>query len=58
MITTVDKALTALVMGALALANIFFGFQFTGLTEEQITGIIAAITPILVYLVPNRQKQP
>jgi hypothetical protein len=55
MFTSVDKALTAVVMAALFLLNEFAGID-TGLGEETIAAIIAAVTPILVYLVPNKRQ--
>lgn len=54
MFTTIDKALIALVMGLLYAANYFFGLDF-GVSEAQVAAIISVLTPILVYLVPNKQ---
>ena len=53
MFTSIDKALVALIMGLIYIANTFFGFNF-GLTEDAVTAIVAALTPILVWLVPNK----
>lgn len=53
MFTSVDKAVTAVVMGALSLANLFFGFNL-GFDPEMLSGLIAAATPFLVWLVPNK----
>jgi hypothetical protein len=53
MFTSIDKALTAIVMAALYLINVFGGIEL-GLAEETVAAIIAALTPILVWLVPNR----
>ena len=53
MFTSIDKALTAGVMAALYLVNAFGGIDL-GLREETVAGIIAAITPLIVWLVPNR----
>ena len=53
MFTTFDKALVALVMAFLSILNIKFGFNL-GLSEATVTGIIAALTPFLVYIWPNR----
>jgi len=53
MFTSIDKALVA-AFGAVAyLANTLFGIDF-GVSPEMLSGIIAAVTPILVYLVPNK----
>jgi hypothetical protein len=53
MITSIDKALIALVMGVLYLLNTFAGINI-GLSEETIATLIAALTPVLVWLVPNK----
>lgn len=53
MFTSLDKALVALVMGVLYLLNQFAGIDL-GVSEGTITAIIAGLTPILVYLVPNK----
>jgi hypothetical protein len=47
------KAWVALVMAGLGLLTVHFGWNF-GLTEEVVVAIIAALTPIFVWLVPNR----
>lgn len=49
-----DKAITAVIMGIVQLANMF-GFHW-GLDEHTVTGIIGVVTPILVYIVPNLPK--
>jgi aromatic ring hydroxylase len=55
MFTAVDKAIVAMVMGALYIVNEFFGTEvFNHITEEMVTVVIALLTPFLVYLVPNR----
>ena len=53
MFTSLDKALVALVMGVLYLLNTFTTFH-VGLTQDQVTAAIALLTPVLVYLVPNK----
>jgi hypothetical protein len=53
MFTSFDKALVAVVMGLLSISKIVFGWNI-GLSEEAVLGIIAAVTPILVWLVPNK----
>lgn len=55
MFTTVDKALVALIMSVLFLLNYFGGLSVPFLTEGTVTAIIAGLTPILTYLVPNRE---
>ncbi len=54
MFTTIDKALAAIVMAAIFLLNEFGGIDI-GLSEETVTAVIAAATPILVYLIPNKR---
>lgn len=54
MFTSIDKALVALVMGALYLLNSFGGIDF-GISEEAVTGLIGVLTPILVWLIPNKK---
>lgn len=53
MFTSIDKALTAVVMAVLYFLSTFFNISL-GLTEETVTSIIAAVTPILVWLIPNK----
>ncbi len=54
MFTTLDKALVALVMGILSILNIVFKVNI-GLSPETISAIIAAVTPLLVYFIPNKK---
>ena len=54
MFTTIDKALAAIVLAAIFLLNEFGGIDI-GLSEETVTAIIAAATPILVYFIPNKR---
>lgn len=53
MFTSIDKALTAAAMAALYLLNALGGIDL-GLGEETVAAIIAVLTPLLVWLVPNR----
>jgi predicted ABC-type sugar transport system permease subunit len=56
MFTTLDKALIALVMAVLAILNQVFGIVTPSfMTEGNITMIITALTPLLVYLMPNKK---
>lgn len=53
MFTSIDKAIVAAIM-----ALIFIGNQFglnIGLSEQTVTLIVGVLTPILVYLVPNKR---
>lgn len=54
MFTSIDKALTAIVMAALYLLNTLGGINI-GLSEETVAGILAALTPLLVWLIPNKE---
>ena len=56
MMTQFDKALVALIMGVVQLANVF-GLHF-GLDQGTVTTIVATLTPLLVYFVPNASKLP
>lgn len=53
MFTSIDKALIALIMGILYIMNSVFGVSF-GLTEQTVASIVGVLTPILVWLVPNK----
>ena len=53
MFTSVDKALTAIVMAVLYLLNSLGGIDI-GLSEETVAAILAALTPLVVWLVPNK----
>lgn len=54
MFTSIDKALTAMIMAVIFLLNYFFGFNLGWLTADTIAAIVAALTPILVWAVPNK----
>ena len=57
MFTQLDKALVALVMSILSILNLVFGINF-GMDPAVISSIIAALTPVLVYWIPNKSKSP
>ena len=57
MFTQLDKALVALVMSVLSILNLVFGINF-GMDPAVISSIIAALTPVLVYWIPNKPKSP
>lgn len=54
MFTSMDKALVALVMGGLFLLTQFTGINL-GIGEDVVTGIVGVLTPLLVYLIPNKR---
>jgi len=54
MFTTIDKALTALVMGLLFIIQTYTGVSLGWLTPDTVATIIGLITPVLVWAVPNK----
>lgn len=57
MFTTADKALAAIVMGVATLATLWFHVEIPGwLNESAVAQVLAVLTPILVYLIPNKKK--
>ena len=57
MASSYAKAWTALIMSGLAIVSLYLGWE-RGLTEEtvtaMVTGLIVILSPLLVWLVPNR----
>lgn len=53
--SSVDKALVALVMSVVFLLNYFLGISLGWLTQDTVAAVVAALTPLLVYLVPNKK---
>ena len=56
MFTSIDKALVAVIMGAIAILNQGFHFNI-GVSEATVNILATVLTPILVYLVPNKKPQ-
>lgn len=56
MFTSVDKALTALIMGLLFIIQTYTGFSPPWLTPDTVATIIGLLTPVLVWAIPNKQK--
>jgi hypothetical protein len=54
MFTSLDKAIVAAIMGVLYIINALWGINI-GVSEATLSAIIGAITPILVYIVPNKK---
>ena len=52
MFTASDKAYVAAIMAVLLIIETFTGWSL-GITEEWVITILAVITPIIVWLVPN-----
>lgn len=55
MFTSIDKALVALIGAVVYLASSLFGISFSWLTPELIQDGVTFITPILVWLIPNKR---
>jgi len=53
MFTSIDKALVALIMGLLSIANLWFGIDL-GISSDVIIALIAMLTPIIVWMTPNK----
>ncbi len=55
MFTSIDKALAAALMAAIFLLNEFGGID-VGVSEATVTAVVGALTPVLVYLIPNKKQ--
>lgn len=55
MFTSIDKALAAALMAAIFLLNQFGGID-VGVSEATVTAVVGALTPVLVYLIPNKKQ--
>lgn len=53
--TEYNKALVALVMAVLALAQWYTEFKLDFISSDGVMAIIAALSPALVWLVPNKK---
>lgn len=49
-----SKALVALIMAILMILEEWFGISFPGLSEQWVITLLALITPILVWVTPNK----
>jgi hypothetical protein len=54
MISGIDKALVALVMGGIGVTNAI-GWTHFGLSESTISMVVGGLTPLLVWLTPNKK---
>lgn len=54
MFTTIDKALVALIMGALFIIQTYTGFSTSWISQETVATIVGLITPVLVWAIPNK----
>lgn len=57
MFTTIDKAITALIMAILSILSFWHLLPFTvsDSTASTVGAVIAALSPLFVYLVPNKK---
>lgn len=54
MYSNFDKAAVAIIMALVQIANVF-GFHW-GLDQATVTTVVATVTPLLVWIVPNLPK--
>lgn len=55
MFTSLDKALAAIIMGILFVLNSLFHISIPNfMTPDNINQVLAVLTPIIVYLIPNK----
>jgi hypothetical protein len=54
MFSTIDKALVALIMGAIYVWNAFAPWDI-GVSAATVQTVVGILAPVLVYLVPNKQ---
>jgi uncharacterized membrane protein YgaE (UPF0421/DUF939 family) len=54
MFTSIDKAIVAAIMSLLYIWNALVPTHFIGLTPEMISVVIGGLTPLLVWLIPNK----
>lgn len=57
MFTSVDKAIAALILAILSLLNIFGVTDVSPETATNINTGLAVLSPVLVWLIPNKKKQ-
>ena len=55
MYTSIDKALVALIMAIVSIANLLFGANI-GIPVETVGTVVGLAAPILVWLIPNKGK--
>lgn len=56
MFTSIDKALVAMVMGVIFILNTYLGVNLSWVSQETVATVVGLITPVLVWLVPNKTK--
>jgi len=55
MFTSIDKAIAALIMAVVFLLNYFLGVNLGWLTQDTVATLVAALTPLIVWMVPNKK---
>jgi hypothetical protein len=55
MFTSIDKALVAVIMGMIYVANTLLGTSI-GLNVEIVSMIVGGLTPVVVWAMPNKSK--
>ena len=55
MFTSIDKALVAAIMGILFIVQTYTGFNMAWVTPDTIATIIGLVTPVLVWVIPNKK---
>ena len=53
-----NKAIVAAVMAILVVIDQVWGIGFGAITEEWITVLLAILTPVFVWLIPNSKEHP
>ena len=56
MYTELDKAIVAVVMGVIVILNTLF-HENIGVSQEAVNTVVALLTPVLIYLIPNKEKK-
>ena len=51
-----NKAIVAAVMAGLLIIETFFGWKSDLLNEQSVITILAVLTPVLVFFIPNRTE--
>jgi len=54
MFTSIDKAVASAIMAVISIIALAGGLADT-LTEEWVAGVVAALTPVIVWLIPNKR---
>ncbi len=56
-ITAYNKAIAALIMAIIGIVNLKWP-GVIGLDQDTVTALVASLTPILVWIVPNKVSTP